>query len=215
MTTKIKVIQANLQFSKSATHETLNYIEKNQISIALLQEPYCYKSNNVYKIPASGAFRVISVKSERFFSAIVINNNMLETLALVHLCTKYVSAVNITFGDRLVDLVCVYFPPAEDFGYCLNSLQVSMDNCARNGGLLLAGDFNCRSTIWFDDNNDVNSVHMEEFILRNNFAVHNEPDLPPSFETVNGCSNIDLTLSSFSFISNLAGCFKGCKHCGS
>jgi len=147
---------------------------------------------------------VISVKSERFFSAIVINNNMLETLALVHLCTKYVSAVNITFGDRLVDLVCVYFPPPENFGDCLNSLQVSVDHCARNGGLLLAGDFNCLSTIWFDDNNDVNSVHMEEFILRKNFAVHNEPDLPPTFETVNGCSNIDLTLSSFSLISNLA-----------
>lgn len=102
ITTKIKVIQANLQFSKSATHETLNYIENNQISIALLQEPYCYKSNNVYKIPASGAFRVISVKSERFFSAIVINNNMLETLALVHLCTKYVSAVNMTFGGKFI-----------------------------------------------------------------------------------------------------------------
>lgn len=34
--------------------------------------------------------------------------------------------------------------------------------------------------------------------------MHNEPDLPPTFETVNGCSNIDLTLSSFSLISNLA-----------
>jgi len=203
MTLKIKVIQANLQFSKAATHETLNYIEKHQISIALLQEPYCYKSNNIYKIPASGAFKVISVNNERFFSAIVINNKLLETLALVHLCTKYVSAVNITIGDRLIDLVSVYFPPAVDFGDCLNSLQISVDYCVRNYGLLLAGDFNCRSTIWFDDNNDVNSVNMEEFILRNNLAVHNEPDLPPTFETVNGCSNIDLTMSSFSLISNL------------
>ncbi|CAH1384129.1 unnamed protein product, partial [Tenebrio molitor] len=56
--------------------------------------------------------------------------------------------------------------------------------------------FNTRSTIWHDTISDRKSPLLEEFILTNDLHIQNEAGNPATFQTVNGSSNIDLTLSS-------------------
>jgi hypothetical protein len=62
--------------------------------------------------------------------------------------------------------------------------------------VLLGGDFNCRSTIWFDTLCDRNSPVLEDFILANDLVIFNEDNLPSTFSSANGSSNIDLTLGT-------------------
>lgn len=51
--------------------------------------------------------------------------------------------------------------------------------------------------------NDVNAEAMEEFIIANDLAIFNEDNNPPTFETINGQSNIDLTLGSVGIMNSI------------
>lgn len=95
---KLKFIQANLQFSKLATQETLNYISANNIDIALLQEPYCYNNGRKFQIPSSSHLRVISKSPDRFYSCIIINNKHLQVLHHDHISTYYLTVISLSLG---------------------------------------------------------------------------------------------------------------------
>lgn len=53
----VRFLQANLQFSKTATQETINFILHNKIDIAIIQDPYCCINGRVFRIPSTGHCR--------------------------------------------------------------------------------------------------------------------------------------------------------------
>ncbi|KAH0817278.1 hypothetical protein GEV33_005513 [Tenebrio molitor] len=198
MKNKCSVIQANLHKSRCATLETLAYIRQENIDIALCQEPYNYKtSRGTYTIPGLMNQRLIANNDNRFFSCLLVNNPTLNVLHLRHLSSKYVTVVSIDgISTESVFVISIYAPPNNDsIRNMVTKLQQILTNL-QDKTILLGGDFNCRSTIWFDTLCDRNSPVLEDFILANDLVIFNEDNLPSTFSSANGSSNIDLTLGT-------------------
>jgi exonuclease III len=198
MKNKCSVIQANLHNSRCATLETLAYIRQENIDIALCQEPYNYKtSRGTYTIPGLMNQRLIANNDNRFSSCLLVNNPTLNVLHLRHLSSKYVTVVSIDgISTESVFVISIYAPPNNDsVRNMVTKLQQILTNL-QDKTVLLGGDFNCRSTIWFDTLCDRNSPVLEDFILANDLVIFNEDNLPSTFSSANGSSNIDLTLGT-------------------
>jgi hypothetical protein len=198
MKNKCSVIQANLHNSRCATLETLAYIRQENIDIALCQEPYNYKtSRGTYTIPGLMNQRLIANNDNRFSSCLLVNNPTLNVLHLRHLSSKYVTVVSIDgISTESVFVIAIYAPPNNDsVRNMVTKLQQILTNL-QDKTVLLGGDFNCRSTIWFDTLCDRNSPVLEDFILANDLVIFNEDNLPSTFSSANGSSNIDLTLGT-------------------
>ncbi|KAF2905587.1 hypothetical protein ILUMI_00586 [Ignelater luminosus] len=85
-------------------------------------------------------------------------------------------------------------PPREDpqiFFENLNNWLNELD-----GYKIVAGDFNCRSTLWFDRINDATVPIIEELVLNNNLTIIISQNVP-TFENEFGTSHIDLTMISY------------------
>jgi endonuclease/exonuclease/phosphatase (EEP) superfamily protein YafD len=185
MKNKCSVIQANLHNSRCATLETLAYIRQENIDIALCQEPYNYKtSRGTYTIPALMNQRLIANNDNRFFSCLLVNNPTLNVLHLRHLSSKYVTVVSIDgISTESVFVISIYAPPNNDsIRNMVTKLQQIVTNL-QDKTVLLGGDFNCRSTIWFDTLCDRNSPVLEDFILANDLVIFNEDNLPSTFSS--------------------------------
>jgi hypothetical protein len=63
MVNRIKILQANAHFDKAAMDETLNLIRTNSYQLALLQEPYGYKKNNIFTTPKLGNLKLIAYRT--------------------------------------------------------------------------------------------------------------------------------------------------------
>lgn len=206
---KYTLLQLNLHNSKLATSEALNYIHNNKVDLAILQEPYCYNNGNKFLIPALGHMKLYAVDNERFYACIVTNNNNLDVLFNRHLSTAYRTCIYLKIEDIVFNIVGVYKPPPDDLDIFLSDIDLILArpniDIKYSFDTLIAGDFNCRSTIWHDTRNDANAGSLEEFIISRDLAICNEPDFPPTFETVYGHSNIDMTLISVNLINKISG----------
>jgi hypothetical protein len=204
MVNRIKILQANAHFDKAAMDETLNLIRTNSYQLALLQEPYCYKKNNIFTTPKLGNLKLIAKQNTRYYSCIITNDSNLNVLYISHLSTEYISVISLQRRSLpLLFLISVYSPPnPDDLRRTINELQTIIDQLTGNQ-IIIGGDFNCRSTVWFDKICDRNCHLMEEFIVSNDLVIFNEDHNPPTFETSNGNSNIDLTLGTQNLISEV------------
>jgi hypothetical protein len=71
--------------------------------------------------------------------------------------------------------------------------------------LVIGGDLNTRSTLWFDKKEDARSPMLQEFITLNDLDILNQRVFPPTLQNSRGQSYIDLTLTTqaaTTYISN-------------
>lgn len=61
-------------------------------------------------------------------------------------------------------------------------------------GVILATNSNARSKLWFDVCTNTRGTASEEYIITRDLHIINEVNDKPMFETIRGCSWIDLTL---------------------
>lgn len=205
---KLKFIQANVQFSRTATIETLQYIAGKNIDIAIIQEPYCYKNNNKYIIPSIGQMKLCAINNERFHACIIVNNSNLDLVFNTQLSDIFKVSITLDTQGQFVDIISIYRPPNADLQEHIIGLGETLHRPqAQNNKThecILAGDFNCRSTVWFDSINHRDAEFLEDFILAYDLAVCNGQHFPPTFETLNGQSNIDLTLATGRLVEAVA-----------
>ncbi|KAG5870237.1 hypothetical protein JTB14_029111 [Gonioctena quinquepunctata] len=62
--------------------------------------------------------------------------------------------------------------------------------------VLIGGDFNAKSDLWFSGMENRRGLAVEECIVRLNLHVLNRADEPNTFCTANGLANIDITIAS-------------------
>lgn len=74
-------------------------------------------------------------------------------------------------------------------------LQEIIRKLGRNK-IIIAGDFNAKSVLWFNKETDEKEEKLEEFIYENDLILINKDGNPPTFWTINGSSNIDITLTT-------------------
>ncbi|KAF2891010.1 hypothetical protein ILUMI_15163 [Ignelater luminosus] len=108
--------------------------------------------------------------------------------------TNKISVINLTYAEKKIFIFNCYRPPREDpqiFFENLNNWLNELDEYK-----IVAGDFNCRSTLWFDRINDATVPIIEELVLNNNLTIINSQNVP-TFENEFGTTHIDLTMISY------------------
>jgi hypothetical protein len=75
---------------------------------------------------------------------------------------------------------------------------------AKRFGAIVAMDSNSRSTVWHDTITSKRGKHLEEYIIRKQLHIMNEPSANSNFESRAGKSNIDLTLVTSSVLRRIS-----------
>jgi hypothetical protein len=195
MGTKHLILQVNLQKSRAATSELVGHMLSNKISMALVQEPYVRKCGAIHIIPNLNGIQIMAQNNDQFKSAILYNRNLIQPFFIPQLSSSNLAVASVRVDGTQAFIASVYVPPSSSFQSELAALQRALNEFAGHRSIV-AGDFNVRSTLWHDVKDDHKSHLMEEFIMNNNLELQNLPGNPPTYRSTNGCSTIDLTLTS-------------------
>ena len=85
MYNQMRCLQINLQHSRSATDNLMNIIEKEEIGIIFIQEPYLYR--NMY-VGINKKYRIFSSGIDQNRAAIVISNSKIDAVLVTSLTKK-------------------------------------------------------------------------------------------------------------------------------
>lgn len=195
----IKCLQVNLQHSRAATDNLMEYVVQHNIDIIFLQEPYCL-NNNIVGIGRN--YRVFSTGNMRKRAAIIITNKFIDAIMLRQLSDEDMVVLEIIIGSHKFFAASMYMDIKRDIDMDFNKL----DNILKfqNGtGVLIAVDSNARSSMWHDRITNDRGRDMEAYLSVNNIFIMNEKSDITTFESSTGKSNVDLTLSNACLVQSL------------
>jgi hypothetical protein len=120
----------------------------NNISLALVQEPYVCKVTNAYKILGLNGIQCTSMarKESKLLSTILYNSDHIRPLFVPQLSTSNMVVISAKVRTTQVCFVSVYLPPYSDLLAELPALQRVMLATAEHK-TVVEGDFNVRSTL--------------------------------------------------------------------
>jgi hypothetical protein len=157
-----------------------------------VQEPYTIL-NNVAAFPKG--FRIFVHGSGRKRSAIIVNNNNVDIIAITQVSHEDAILIEIRYEGLTFYGASLYLPIdcdiERDFETTKDILQLT-----KGEGLVLAIDSNARSKLWSDTCTNTRGRAMEEFIITRDLLIINEVADIPTFETNRGQRWIDLTLGN-------------------
>lgn len=192
---KINIVQLNCNNSRLVTKELVRHLNEHSINIALIQEPYSINENEKFRIPLTTGYRTIFRHGRKPKTAIIVDALCNNLTFFTQFSTDHLTLASLETDDNQIFLLSVYLPPNAKLTEELPNIQ-SILLFIGNKPLVVGGDFNCRSELWFDTKNTARSNLLEEFILQNNLDIANKPGNPPTYQSVHGKSYIDLTLLS-------------------
>jgi hypothetical protein len=176
-------------------------LEKN-VAMALLQEPYAWRHREGYKIPLLQGLKVAAVAAEKFMAAIIYNDKLVTPLFVSQISAENIAVVTMQLGKTEMAIASVYLPPSGDISSEFPALQ-RVINATVGLRLIVGGDFNTRSTRWFDIKDDSRSPLLQEFFDLNYLDVVNQPGNTPTFHSANGQRHLDQTVTTPTGISHI------------
>lgn len=184
--TSLHIIQANLAHCMRA-NEALNIQQHiTQHDISIIQEPYYYK-HKVIGFPIK--HKIIASPTPK--TAIIIHNTDIQVFPIY--ISNTILVAKLKWKNNNFTIINTYAPPKEEIQITLNTIE-SLINIEEP--TIVAGDFNSSNTIWGGTQNNSRGDVLLEFITAKDLKIINSPDSPPTFETENGKSWIDITLTT-------------------
>ena len=108
--------------------------------------------------------------------------------------------LEITRGNTTIILASMYFDRQKPIEQELTKVDTILQHAKREGAII-AMDSNARSTSWQDTTN--RGKRLEDYIIRKQLHIMNEPSTKITFENRVGKSNIDLTLVTNNLIRRI------------
>jgi len=102
----IKCIQVNLQHSRAATANLMKAVAKDGTDIIFIQEPYTIQSKVV---GISTKYKIFTSGEERCRAAVVVTNNLIDTMLIQQLSDADTVAVEIIMGSTKIIADSMYF----------------------------------------------------------------------------------------------------------
>lgn len=198
----LRIAQINAQRSSAAAADLEIIMREGNIDILCLQEPYLYKGK-VRGYTSSGC-KVIQPDGTNPWVAVVAVEEKLQIFRVACEETEHLLCLHVVSeADEfyLINIYCQFSMRIEPF---LINVEKVLNNLNSNKVIVLM-DSNARSPLWFSNETDERGKIVEEFLLSRNLFVINEPNNPPTFLSVNGQSNIDVTLVSESMLTVIGG----------
>ncbi|XP_055924515.1 uncharacterized protein LOC129956608 [Argiope bruennichi] len=189
------LFQGNIGHSYKATKELPNLFSNNIPDIYCIQEPYIYAGSTF--LPTK--WRTIFHPEGR----VLISIRNPNIAAVIKHINKHFVCIEVSKGLETFSIISFYFPPSSNKNNLFRELNELID-AIRPKQLFLVGDGNIQSELWGPDRDDIKRKRdfggpMIDFILYQNLLVWNDSTAGPTFQTNNGRSWIDVTLSTFSF----------------
>ena len=113
------------------------------------------------------------------------------------LSNEFCTVINIIYQGFSFYHANFYFKPLHEREQHLLNLTRVMEKFA-NQPLIMVGDFNAHSSLWYNEKTDQTGEKIELLIAKHSIYIENFPGQPATFSTPYGESNIDLTLSNLS-----------------
>lgn len=179
----IRIGQINAGKGKAATILSGKEMRENKWDILLIQEPYekdtsLYSEGQVYKKGKTWTVIRQGINTVRIKiqgkESIVANKVQLE-------------------NNRQLILVNVYAHKNGNIERELREVARVIKN--NKGEIIITGDWNARNAAWGDRTTDNRGDKLMEFAVENNLIIENINQEGPTYETENGKSNIDVTMT--------------------
>ncbi|KAF6213250.1 hypothetical protein GE061_010968 [Apolygus lucorum] len=192
-----RCVQINLQHSRVVTACLNEYIVKENIGIAALQELYCIK-HSIAGI--NKEWRIFSTGRDRKRAAVLISDPKIDGVLLSDLSDEDFVAVEVSLvGGFSCIFVSAYFDITRDIEIDLFKMARVLERAGRRR-VIMCIDTNSRSAAWYDTVTNRRGKDLEEFLAEGSLVVINYDDGQPTFETRNGKSRIDLTICNWAML---------------
>lgn len=187
----IKCIQSNLNKSLTSATELIETLSRD---LYLVQEPPCI--NGVIIPNFHHPHRIIYHSPlSRPYTAIICANPNLNLQLLTDFSNNKFTTVVAHFNRSKVVLVSAYVHPHDDDARFSNFITELCEHPLWGVlPIIFAGDFNARSTFWYDRITTNRGSKLLELIQDLDLTCHNNSSTPTCIHAT-GSSNIDLTLS--------------------
>lgn len=183
----LSLIQINLAHSHKANEYFNVFQQENANQISLIQEPYLFQ-NKLIGFPIK--HRIIAAAAGAK-TAIIIHKASIGVLPVR--VRQSLIAVVITWQKEKILVLNGYAAPREDINDTVQEIEEVLHTVSYEK-VILAGDFNAKSTVRGGSKTDDRGKTLSEFIIARNWYIQNDANSLPTFQTVNGKSWIDLTI---------------------
>lgn len=197
MASNLKILQINLAHSKAAADNLSKVVSDLQPDILLVQEPYYTTNNNLTGCSIND---IIFAAKTRPLCAIIIRNTEIVPFPIKVERDRII--IIIETKNTKIKLVSTYCSPSSNLIDYLLALKNELETITCNN-IILGGDLNAKGRLWGNEITDERGTELIEFMLTNNLATLNNSDSIPTFETANGKSWIDVTLTSLNILSEV------------
>lgn len=188
----IRFLQVNAQRSLNVAHEVRKMVSENRIDVATIQEPYLYKGQVKGYAPMSAKI-VQNHKDQETKAAIIIYNDSITVTQLEQFKNEHIVCAHLKTKEGSFYIVLIYC----QFSYKIKGFLTKLQEIIRKLGenkIIITGDF--KSVLWYNKETDEKGEKLEEFVSENDLIIINKEGNPSTFWTVNGSSNIDITLTT-------------------
>ena len=196
----IKVVQINLHHCIVATTNLILYLNRYEIDVALIQEPWINRDkimglkNQLYNL-----FSINNINKPR--TCILIKKN-LSCFILRQFCNRDCTAVMIESQSQKFTIASAYFPHDTDNIPPPTEVRNLVEHCYRNKLELLIGcDANAHHILWGSTDTNDRGTELLDFIIGNELTLYNVGG-EYTFETRTRKEVLDLTFGTLSFVKD-------------
>lgn len=209
----MKIVQVNIGKSEEGTNELRSWCAKQNIDVALTQEPYTRADGLPVTWPGA---RLICDRTARtrVRAAIYIFNRKIDVLALTNSMDRDLAACMIETEEGKILVTSIYChntknateeEQAEEIRERIEKYEELTQKYPEVD--FVAGlDANAKSPMWYSNKTDTRGEEMEEALnFMQNSHVVNKPGNPNTYRgyNTNKESNIDITLTSENLINKI------------
>lgn len=198
----IKMAQINAQRSAAVSMNLELTMREKNLDILCIQEPYVFKGK-VRGYTSSG-LRVTQPDSDIPWVAIVSAEDKIQIFRLAVGKSDHVMCVQVKSECEEMYIINAYCQFSLPIVPILETIETIIQKIG-NIKVLITMDSNAKSHMWFSKETDERGKIVEEFLLRNDLYILNEPNNAPTYLTTKGDSNIDLSLISGKLLNSIKG----------
>lgn len=188
-----RIGQINVGKGAIVMEEMVRVGRQEGLEVLLIQEPYL-RDGQIRGL--GGRWFFDGRQGVEVGSAIVVLEETIDAMMIVQETGGACVSVQMNRGGKSLKAVSLYCRPSEGIeGHLRKVEEICRNN--RSRGLVVGGDFNARSRMWWSDRTDRRGEKVEEMVETCELEVLNKWSRWTTFQnTQGGKSNIDVTLAT-------------------
>lgn len=196
----IRITQINLHHCIVATTNLILYLNRHDIDVALIQEPWINGDeimgleHNLYKLIKIG-------NTNKPRACIMIKNNV-NCFTLTQHCCRDLMTISVEINDFQFIIASAYFPHGDDCEPPPRAVRDLARHCEEKGIEFVVGcDANSHNILWGSTDTNDRGQNILDFIIENNLTIYNTGG-EYTFQTKNRKEVLDLTFGSIKCLTD-------------